>query len=473
MILDEPTATPNQPIPAWGKATLDGILRKNAREYPDRVALVDDPDRQHWNATPAQELTYAEIDRRVDALAGFFRMAGLEPDAVVAMDAPPTADTVIALLAAFRAGLIVFPVPSPWTRRDCMAILAPVAPKAMIVTTVSKGESRGERLRDVADAIRSAKLVFGYGGGLPSGVLDLAGSLQADAKPPAPALERSGQPGAHIATITAGGGAPGEPQLHARSHRHWLASGLTLVLETRLANAPRILLPYALSGLTGIGAGLVPWLLMAGTLHLHRFDRLSRLVAHAAEIGPTTIILPGQISEPFLAAGTPGAAPPPLACAVWKDQHPVGDQIETDIPVADITSIDELAFIVRRRQRTAVAPVPVGPVHVPQDASAGQPMLEIRVDGHLRKARDAALLGGLVSLRGIAVPAARAIPIVGAEAAPTRLDISHDGFVRTAVECRLVDGPIRGIAPIGRRENPNAQPAQPADIASPERRATG
>jgi hypothetical protein len=163
----------------------------------------------------------------------------------------------------------------------------------------------------------------------------------------------------------------------------------------------------------------------------------------------------------------------PQVCAVWKDRHPAGDQIETEIPVADITSIDDLVFIVRGRQRTAIAPVPVGPVHAPSDANTGQPMLEIRVDGHLRKAREPALLGGLVSVRGIAVPSAESIPVAGAEPAPTRLDISADGFVRTAVECRLVDGPIRGIAPIGRQESGKTEPDRAAGTPSPERRAIG
>jgi hypothetical protein len=141
--------------------------------------------------------------------------------------------------------------------------------------------------------------------------------------------------------------------------------------------------------------------------------------------------------------------------------------------VADITSIDELAFVVRRRQRTAVAPVPVGPVHVPSEAKTAHPMLEIRVDGQLRKARDPSLLGGFVSLRGIAVPAAQAIPIAGGEPAPTRLDMSPDGFVRTAVECRLVDGPVRGIAPLGRRDAGRTQPVRSTDTASTDRRAAG
>jgi mycobactin salicyl-AMP ligase len=473
MILDEPTATPNQPMPNWGRATLDGILRKNAREHPDRLALVDDPDRQHWNAAPAQELTYAEIDRRVDALASFFRMAGLEPDSLIAIDAPPTADTVIILLAAFRAGVIVFPVPSLWTRRDCMAILGPLAPRGVIVTSVSKGESRGERLRDVADAIRSARLVFGYGGGLPSGVLDLAGSLRPDDMLPPPTLERTGQPGAHVATVTANGGAPANPQLHARSHRHWLASGLTLVLEMRLGDAPRILMPFSFSGLTGIGAGLVPWLLTAGLLHLHRFDRLSRLVAHSNEISPTLVVTPGSVAAPFAAALRASAAAPPLLCAVWKDKHPIGDRIDAEFPAADITAIDELAYVVRRRHRSAVAPVPVGPVYVPSELQSGQPMLEIRVDGQLRKARDPHALGGLVSMRGMAIPAARQIPVPGAAPVSTRLDIGPDGFVRTAVECQLVDGPVRGLTPIGRREDGRTDPLRPLDIAAPGHRATG
>ena len=463
MIMHEPGAGPRQPGPAWGRATLDGILRKNAKDYPDRIALVDDPDREQWNAAPAQELTFAEADRRVDALAGFFRIAGLQPDAMIAIDAPPTTDTVIILLAALRAGLIVFPVPALWTRKDCMTILSPVAPQAVIVTSVTKGESRAERLRDVADTIRSARLVFGYGGALPGGVLDLAASLRPDDILPAPRLEREGEPGDHVATVTANGGAPVATQLHVRSHRHWLASALSLVLEARLREGATFLLPYALSGLTGIGAGVVPWLLTAGTLRLHRFDRLARLVAHARDVKPAIVILPGDLAAPFTAGRKEDDDP--LVGAVWKDEHP--DSVPAaDGGIVDITSIDELAFAVRRRERKDVSALPVGPVH----ASGDTALLEIRVDGHPHKARErhATLLGGLLSLRGMAVPTARSIPVRGSEPAPTGVEVGSEGFVRTDIACRLVDGPMRGIVPVGRRDRDRPDAAHEENDAPPD-----
>lgn len=455
MILEDSATIPNQAAPAWGRATLDGILRKSAREHANRVALVDDPDREMWNSAPAQELTYAELDRRVDALAGFFRMAGLQQDAIIALDAPPTSDTVIVLLAALRAGLIAFPVPSLWTRRDCMTILSPLAPRAVIVTSVSKGESRAERLRDVADTIRSTKLVFGYGGGLPGGVMDLAGSLRADDMLPAPSVERSGEPAEHLATITANGAPAASSRLHARTHRHWIASGLSFVLEARLRDGAKYLLPFSLSGLTGIGAGLVPWLLTAGTLHLHRFDRLGQLAARAEDIGPDAIILPGPLAEPLHAAGLWSAEDEPTIGAVWKDEHP-DPALEANggYRVIDISVIDDLAFVARRREQSYVAPLPVGPVNVPSDSAGGSAILEIRIEGHLHKASDsrANLLGGLISMRGMAVPTAKSIPGETGDPVATGLEPGAEGFVRTEIEGRLTDGAVRGVVPAGRHD---------------------
>lgn len=471
MILDDRGAIPNQQAPAWGRATLDGILRKSAREHADRMALVDDPERESWNATPAQELTYAELDRRVDALAGFFRMAGLQPDAVIALDAPPTSDTVIILLAALRAGLIAFPVPSVWTRRDCMSILSPLAPKAMIVTSVSKGESRAERLRDVADTIRSTKLVFGYGGGLPGGVMDLAGSLRADDMLPAPSLERDGEPAEHIATITANGAPAASAKLHARAHRHWIASGLSFVLEAKLRDGASFLLPFSLSGLTGIGAGIVPWLLTAGTLHLHRFDRMAQLVMRAEETDPDAIILPGPLSHSLHAAGIWSEDDEPTIGAVWKDAHPSSaEPLDAGRRVIDVTVIDDLAFVARRREGSDVVPLPVGPVNVPSDAPGGSAILEIRIDGLLHKASDprANLLGGLLSLRGMAVPTARSITSEAGQAATTGIEPSTEGFVRTDIEGRLADGAIRGVVPTGRHDKEPGG-AAPGDSAWPDR----
>jgi hypothetical protein len=435
------------------------------------MALVDDPDRESWNSAAPQELTYAELDRRVDAMAGFFRMAGLQPDAIIALDAPPTSDTVIILLAALRAGLIAFPVPSLWTRRDCMAILSPLAPKAVIVTSVSKGESRAERLRDVADTIRSTKLVFGYGGGLPGGVMDLAGSLRADDMLPAPSLEREGEPAEHAATITANGAPAASTRLHARAHRHWVASGLSFVLEARLRDGANFLLPFSLSGLVGIGAGIVPWLLTAGTLNLHRFDRMPQLAARAQAIDPDAIILPGPLTEPLHAAGLWAEEDEPTIGAVWKDQHPdPSREINAGRRVIDITTIDDLAFVARRREQPFVVPLPVGPVSVPSDSGGGSAILEIRIEGHLHRASDsrANLLGGLLSVRGMAVPTAKSIPTEGGQPAMTGIEPGAEGFVRTEIEGRLADGAIRGVVPEGRHDKEPIEAAR-GDNAWPER----
>ncbi|WP_430512287.1 AMP-binding protein [Pannonibacter phragmitetus] len=101
----------------WGRVTLDEIFRKTAAANPDRLALVDAPDRSSWTGGEARQLTYAEAEREIQKLAAFYAAVGLSTDHVIGIQAPNTVDTVIAFLAALRAGLIVSPLPLHWRQR--------------------------------------------------------------------------------------------------------------------------------------------------------------------------------------------------------------------------------------------------------------------------------------------------------------------------------------------------------------------
>ncbi|MDJ1640325.1 non-ribosomal peptide synthetase/type I polyketide synthase [Streptomyces pakalii] len=82
------------PVPASGSATLVRRLVERFRATPDAVA-VD---------TGAATLTYGELDRASQALAASLRDHGITPGSLVGLLTEPGADTVVAVVAALRAG---------------------------------------------------------------------------------------------------------------------------------------------------------------------------------------------------------------------------------------------------------------------------------------------------------------------------------------------------------------------------------
>ena len=95
----------------WGRVTLDQIVAKNAETRPDHPAVIDFADRPDWTGGAPETLDWKGLNRRVEALAAFFAAVGLQPDAVIALQMPPTVDALVAFLACSRAGLIVAPLP--------------------------------------------------------------------------------------------------------------------------------------------------------------------------------------------------------------------------------------------------------------------------------------------------------------------------------------------------------------------------
>eukprot|EP01037_Dinobryon_pediforme_P045428 gene45428-57930_t len=107
----------------WGRVTLDQLLEKNAATRPDQLAVADFSDRADWTIGRAQQLTFAELNRRAEALAAFFAGLGLVADSVIALQMPATSDAVVVFFAAMRAGLVVAPLPLAWREADVMEAL--------------------------------------------------------------------------------------------------------------------------------------------------------------------------------------------------------------------------------------------------------------------------------------------------------------------------------------------------------------
>ncbi|GAA3570944.1 hypothetical protein GCM10022222_63780 [Amycolatopsis ultiminotia] len=131
------------PRPLPGR-TLSDLLRDQVARTPDVVAVAD------------TGLTYRELDLAARRLAGTLLAAGAEPDAVVAVLAPRSAELVVALAGTVHAGLAYLPLDPDLPAERIELMLADAEPAVVLV---APGHER--LLPEETDAIRLDLAAFG------------------------------------------------------------------------------------------------------------------------------------------------------------------------------------------------------------------------------------------------------------------------------------------------------------------------
>lgn len=360
----------------WGDTTLDSLFRQTAQLHPERTAIVDAPDRADWTGGEARSLTYAEADKEITRLAAFFKAVGLSTDHVLGLQSPNTVDTVVAFLAALRAGLIVSPLPLHWRQKNVVEALNSVGAKGFIAADRIETRNVGIAARDAAADLFSLRFVFGLGKDVPDGLIELAPMLaEMGDELEFEEIERE-QAADHVATIS--WSRSGEKTVPVnRCHNHWLAAARQCVHEAGLKHGERLLVPYSLSGLTGIGAGLVPWLLVGGTLHLHHPTSLLQLSRHANQVGADYVLTPGPLTQILDKNLVSDHA---TIVAAWNVAAPRPGAFVPKHKVIDLQIADEFALVAKARGPSAkVQATPLGKQPGPNGCESGPAHLEIGI----------------------------------------------------------------------------------------------
>src|SRR3954452_15622036 len=89
--------------PTAAPPTLDDLFRRLLARQPDAPALSDPPDKTRVTGQPPRQLTFAQADRAIAALAAHFMEAGLPTSSVIAVQLPNTIEFALTMLAAHRA----------------------------------------------------------------------------------------------------------------------------------------------------------------------------------------------------------------------------------------------------------------------------------------------------------------------------------------------------------------------------------
>ena len=430
----------------WGRVTLDAILRRNAQLHPDRTALV----LAGPSGAITERLSFAELDRQVHALTGFFGSVGLKPDSIVLQHLPLGIDALVSFFAATRAGLIVCPASPLWQAAELSAAAGRLAPKLLLTTTAAGSES-AEIMRNIAVELFSVRFVCAFGDAVPDGVVPLnlvidAHSLTDPAA--AAAVVRPGNAADHLATLSWTGDDGSGAKLLPRSHNHWISAGVMHLIASRIEQGGTIVSPYHPTGLVGLSAAVVPWLLSGSTLILQEFGELDGLAALLGSESADHLLLPAGL-EAALARRLGGNFPTVALVHGHGRQDANPPSPEWDGAVVDIDRIGDIVAIARPRRAGSGydAALPLGQIA----ARIGKNpvgFLESRLKAIPRKASGEnermSVTEGMVMLRGPVVPDAPFPLSGGLDAAP---HWDAEGYLDSGIGGRLTaSNPARFIA---------------------------
>ncbi|MFI9550702.1 amino acid adenylation domain-containing protein [Nonomuraea endophytica] len=126
---------PEEAVPAQGSAVavpeIDVVrmFREQAALHPDRPAVRD----------ARQVITYAELDRRSDRLAGALRLRGAGPERLVGVARARSVDLVVALLAVLKTGAGYVPLDTEQPAARLRAIVDDTEPVHVVTDDILRG----------------------------------------------------------------------------------------------------------------------------------------------------------------------------------------------------------------------------------------------------------------------------------------------------------------------------------------------
>jgi hypothetical protein len=427
------------------RTTLDDLFRRAGVRNADTIALADPPNREQFTDGAPRHLTYAQADRAISVLAARLRQFGLQTDTVVAMQLPNTVESVIALLAVLRAGMIAAPLPLLWRKQEIVAALGRIGAKAIVTSSRIGETAHAEVAIHVAAELFPIRAVCGFGRDLPDGVAPLDDVFDAGPAGFVAATARDGNAAAHAAVVTFDKTADG-PCAVARNHMELIAGGLGPYSACGAPLDRSVLSSIPLGSFAGLSLTLLPWLLGGGTLSLHHAFEPEAFAAQARGHDDGVVVLPGPALRALTRANS--GCRPAYVVALWRSPERRADTRpwRGGAMLVDVACFGETGLIAARRGDDGMpVAIPFGVVGAPQGAADAVPVLET-----MRS------VAGMLALRGPMVPAQAFPP--GAERGPAPFFAAHEsGFVDTGYACRhdrdshtlILSAPPAGIISIG------------------------
>ena len=284
----------------WTDRRIPDLFDAAVQAAPDQLALVDPPNRPALLGDAARRLTFRQVADLVDGFALRLQELGLGRDDVLITQLPNVVEYPALYLAAMRLGIVVSPVPMQFRRHELEQVTDLTGARAALTVRELKGGAY------VATAVELAA-------GRPLQVLCLnddtvpgaAGFTPSEVTPTTRANLREhvaglGLDADDIATVCWTSGTEGLPKGVPRSHNHWIAISYGHWRGAGIRRGERLLNPFPLINMAGLGGCFMSWMHSVGTLVLHHPLDLGVYLRQIVEERPQYAIAPPAVLNMLL-----------------------------------------------------------------------------------------------------------------------------------------------------------------------------
>ena len=274
------------------------LFAQQLDRQPEAVAVVDAPNRTEFISGSPRRVTWSQLDQEIDRVAERLVNAGAGAGTAVGYQLANSVELVATLLACFRIGAVAVPFPIQHRSHE---IGEGISVAGISVMVTAPRPDRADQFAIIDTAIAAS--------GRTVSVIDItddAGDISdasgdAAAQSAARASHGSASPAVdRPVTICWTSGTTGTPKGVPRNTAMWLASGSVQVEQIGLTDTDRILCPFPLVNMAGIGGMLVPWLIAGAELHLHQPLNLPVFLGQIASEQITYTVAPPAILNMLL-----------------------------------------------------------------------------------------------------------------------------------------------------------------------------
>lgn len=296
----------------WGDTRLHDLLARNARQHPEREALVDPPNLAEITGEAPQRLTWKALAEMVDRLACSFAAAGLHKDDVAVVQMANSHALLAVYLACARLGAIVSPVVAQYREHELEHAIAQTQARALIVSARIGQHDHGAMACALAPKLQGVQAVFVHGAPGPGATraVDIRTALSQPADPAFLARYDAQHPvGADdVFSILWTSGSEGRAKGVARTHNDWMVYGPQIAAPFGVGDGARLLNGRPLTTHGAFVGSITPWLFHAGTLVNHHpfqlpvfLEQLRNERIHFTALAPA--ILATLLAKPELLEG--------------------------------------------------------------------------------------------------------------------------------------------------------------------------
>ncbi|HBW35618.1 class I adenylate-forming enzyme family protein [Desulfosporosinus sp. BICA1-9] len=251
----------------WGTKTILDYFQEHVVTIPNRIALVDPPNREELTGSAPERLSYRELDVIVQKVARKLITLGVQKDDILMVQLPNTWELAMLYLAVAKTGAIISPIPMQWRLKE-LGYVAKLTESKIFITI--------EQFKDTFHLEMGRELLQNG-----SGSLKLCISLDTlrewtkgkETLEDERATEQSKIEANDIVTICWTSGTEADPKGCPMSHNNWISQCGIAIQAAGICKGDVQFTAGPLVNMASLGTTFVPWLMLGGTYVLHHpFD---------------------------------------------------------------------------------------------------------------------------------------------------------------------------------------------------------